>query len=46
MAVSIMGMYERIAYQYLIWQDRPKDLQTIGRDAVEFIVGGIRNLMK
>ena len=40
MAVSIMGMYERIAYHYLIWQDRPKDLQTIGRDAVEFIVGG------
>jgi len=46
MAVSIMGMYERIAYQYLIWQHRPRDLQTIGRDAVEFIVGGIRNLSR
>jgi len=44
MAVSIMGMYERIAYQYLIWQNRPDDLQTIGRDAVDFIVGGIMNL--
>ncbi len=44
MAVSIMGMYERIAYQYLIWQNRPNDLQTIGRDAVDFIVGGILNL--
>ncbi len=44
MAVSIMGMYERIAYQYLIWQNRPHDLKTIGRDAVDFIVGGIMNL--
>ena len=46
MAVSIMGMYERIAYQYLIWQNRSKDLTTLGHDAVDFIVGGIRNLIK
>ncbi|MFH1985025.1 MAG: TetR/AcrR family transcriptional regulator [Pseudomonadota bacterium] len=47
MAVSIMGMYERIAYHYLIWQeDRSKDLVTIGSDAVDFIVGGIPNLFK
>ena len=44
MAVSIMGMYERIAYQYLIWQNRPNDLKIIGRDAVDFIVGGILKL--
>ena len=43
-AVSIMGMYERIAYHYQIWQeDRSKDLATIGADAVDFIVGGIPN---
>lgn len=47
MAVSIMGMYERIAYHYLIWQqDRTKDLVTIGSDAVDFIVGGIPNLFE
>lgn len=47
MAVSIMGMYERIAYHYLIWQEnRSKDLATIGGDAVDFIVGGIPNLFK
>jgi len=46
MAVSIMGMYERIAYQYLIWENRSKDLETLGHDAVDFIVGGIRNLIK
>jgi AcrR family transcriptional regulator len=46
MAVSIMGMYERIAYQYLIWGNRSKDLKVLGQDAVDFIVGGIRNLCK
>lgn len=46
MAVSIMGMFERIAYHYLIWQDRRQDLETAGRDAVAFIVGGIRNLYR
>ena len=47
MAVCIMGMYERIAYQYLIWQDdRTIDLKTIGKDAVAFIVGGIDNLCR
>jgi len=44
MAVSIMGMFERIAYHYLIWQDRPDELQIIGQDALNFIVGGINNL--
>jgi len=46
MAVSILGMYERIAYQYMIWQNRPEDLKILGRDAVDFIVGGINNLSK
>jgi len=46
MAVSILGMYERIAYQYLIWENRSKDLKILGRDAVDFIVGGIHNLCK
>lgn len=45
MATSIMGMFERIAYQYLIWQDRSADLGTIGQDAVDFIIGGIEKLV-
>jgi len=46
MAVSIMGMYERIAYHYLIWQDnRAADISVIGQDAVAFIVGGVKNLL-
>ncbi|MFZ5573503.1 MAG: TetR/AcrR family transcriptional regulator [Thermodesulfobacteriota bacterium] len=43
-AVSIMGIYERVAYEYLFWQDRSKDFTAIGMDAVAFIVGGINNL--
>ena len=43
-AVSIMGIYERVAYQYVMWQDQAENLKKIGRDAVEFILGGVRNL--
>jgi AcrR family transcriptional regulator len=43
-AVSVMGIYERVAYKYLLWQESPNDLKTIGRDAVDFIVGGVHNL--
>ena len=44
MAASILGMFERLAYHYMIWQDRRDDLAAVGEDAVDFIVGGIRNL--
>lgn len=43
-AVSIMGIYERVAYQYLFWQNQNRDLKTIGSDAVSFILGGVKNL--
>lgn len=46
MATSIMGMFERLAYQYLIWQDRSGDLKTIGKDAMDFIIGGIETLCR
>ena len=46
MATSIMGMFERIAYQYLIWHDRSEDLAVIGQDAVDFIIGGIERLFR
>ncbi|MBS0014428.1 MAG: helix-turn-helix transcriptional regulator [Desulfobacterales bacterium] len=45
-AVSIMGIYERVAYHYLLWQDRSEDLTDIGRDAVAFIAGGVGNLFE
>lgn len=43
-AVSVMGIYERVAYKYLLWQESLDDLRIIGRDAVDFIVGGVENL--
>jgi len=46
MAASIMGMFERLAYQYMIWQDRKDALEEVGEDAVRFIVGGVRNCLK
>lgn len=42
--VSILGIYERVAYHYMFWQDKNVDLKAIGRDAVEFLVGGVKNL--
>jgi len=46
MAVSILGMYERIAYHFLIWQDRSKEMKTISKDTVAFILGGINDLFR
>ena len=40
-AACIGGMYERIAYQFIIWQDRSGDLPEASRDLVDFILGGI-----
>ncbi|MCF8111153.1 MAG: TetR/AcrR family transcriptional regulator [Desulfobacteraceae bacterium] len=45
-AVSIMGIYERVAYHYLLWQNKAEDLEDIGSDAVEFIIGGVNNLFE
>ncbi len=43
--VSIMGIYERVAYQYLFWQDESHGIQLIGKDAVTFLIGGVNNLI-
>ena len=45
-AVSIMGIYERVAYQYIFWQGKSRDLIDIGHDAVDFLIGGIKNLVR
>jgi hypothetical protein len=34
-------MYERIAYLFIIWQDRSGDLQEVSRERFNFILGGI-----
>lgn len=46
LAVGIMGIYERVAYNYLLWQNKADDLKHIGKDAVDFIEGGVNNLFE
>jgi len=45
-SVAIVGMLERVAYQYLIWQDRSTDLDTITTEALAFIRGGLLSVMR
>jgi AcrR family transcriptional regulator len=44
-AVCIMGIYERVAYHFTLWQDRCQDITAIGTDAVAFILAGVARLM-
>ncbi|MFZ5569396.1 MAG: TetR/AcrR family transcriptional regulator [Thermodesulfobacteriota bacterium] len=46
MAVCIVGIYERVGYHYLLWQNRSEDILTIGEDAVAFIIGGVEKLIE
>jgi len=45
-AVSILGLYERIACHYFLWQDPPENIDTLARRSVSFMLGGINNLLK
>jgi len=45
-AVCIVGVYERIACHYFLWQDPPKDVEDIAQRSVSFMLGGINNLLK
>ena len=45
-SVVIVGMLERVAYQYLIWQDRSAEMEMITREALAFIRGGILSVME
>jgi len=43
-AVCIVGIYERIACHYLLWQDRSEDMMEIAGEASSFMLGGVSNL--
>jgi AcrR family transcriptional regulator len=45
MAVCILGIYERVAGYYMLWHDRPDDIEAAADDVTAFTVGGIKNLM-
>jgi len=43
-AVCIVGIYERIACHYLLWQDRSEDMMAIAGETSSFMLGGVSNL--
>jgi len=45
-AVSILGLYERIACHYFLWQNPPEDIDALARRSVSFMLGGINNLLE
>lgn len=45
LAVAIAGMMEKVAYQYLIWQDRSDQLEAITAEALAFIRGGLHSVL-
>lgn len=44
MAVCIVGIYDRIACHYLLWQNRPDDIMDVVGEASSFMLGGVSNL--
>jgi len=45
-SVAIGGMMESVAYQYLIWQNRPEEMPTITKEALAFIRGGLLSVLR
>lgn len=44
-SVAIGGMLERVAYQYVVWQDRSEEMETIAREVLAFIRGGLTSVL-
>jgi AcrR family transcriptional regulator len=45
-AVCIVGIYERIACHYFLWQNGSKNIKAIAEETASFMLGGINNLFK
>lgn len=45
MAVCIVGIYERIACHYVLWQHQAPNIMDIVEETVSFMLGGIRSLL-
>jgi hypothetical protein len=45
-SVAIGGMLERIAYQYVLPQDRFAEMETITREVLVFIRGGLLSVLR
>lgn len=45
-AVCIVGIYERIACHYFLWQDGSPDMEDIAHKTVAFMLGGINSFLE
>ncbi len=43
-AMCILGVYEKVAFHFLTEPDDPKRTKEMALDAVDFIVGGIKDI--
>jgi len=43
-AMCILGVYEKVAFHFLTEPDDPKGIKSMALDAVDFIIGGIKNI--
>jgi hypothetical protein len=45
-AMAIEGIFERIAYRYLIWDDRLDEIDPVVEKVMEFVGGGLMSTLK
>jgi len=45
-AFAIIGMFERVAYQYLIWGDRGEELPTVAEELATLVLGGVGGMLR
>ncbi|MBN1690178.1 MAG: TetR/AcrR family transcriptional regulator [Dehalococcoidia bacterium] len=44
--VCIVGVFERIAFHYFLWQDQPEDIDALAQKSISYMLGGIDRLLK
>lgn len=44
-ATIIFGLFEKVAYHFLVNKDSGKEMEVIGQDVLDFMLGGLNNLL-
>ena len=45
-SMAVAGMFERLAYRYVIWEDRSEEVEAVARDVMGFVMGGLMSVLK
>ena len=45
-AMAIEGIFERVAYRYVIWDDRPEEIEPVIGKLMGFIEGGLMSILR